>query len=216
MVTMESETPNRRVLHLLADILDYPRENIVQQVRECESLMTATSPEAVPLMRQFRHFLEETPNGQLEEVYTGIFDLDATYHPYVGYQLFGESYERSAFILELKKRYRSSGFKTSKNELPDRLSVLLRFLSMNGDVEANQEIINEGILPALDKAAKEADEAERAEGAEAVEAVEGQLPVRGSDSYRLVLDALRRVLEQPQSVTVPAQGASSEGDSSNV
>jgi nitrate reductase delta subunit len=192
------------VLQLFADILDYPQKNIVQHVRECEALVSATSPEAAALLRQFRHFLDETPNGQLEEIYTGIFDLDAACHPYVGYQLFGESYERSAFIVELKKLYRSCGFEASENELPDRLSVLLRFLSISGDADPNQEIINEGILPALDKMAKEAEEAD------------GQLPPQGSNPYRQVLEALRRVLEQLQSVTVPAPGASSEGDGSNV
>ncbi len=205
---MWSETASRRVLQLFADILDYPQTNIVQHVRECEALVSASSPEAAALLRQFRHFLEETPNGPLEEIYTGIFDLDAACHPSVGYQLFGESYERSAFIVELKKRYRSCGFEASENELPDRLSVLLRFLSMSGDGDPNQEIINEGILPALDKMAKEADEAD---------AADGQLPPQGSNPYRQVLEALRRVLEQLQSVTVPAQGASSEGgDSSNA
>jgi nitrate reductase delta subunit len=210
MVAVGSETANRRVLQLFADILDYPQQNIVQHVRECETLVSATSSEAAVLLRQFRRFLEETPNGQLEEVYTGIFDLDAACHPYVGYQLFGESYERSAFIVELKKRYRSSGFEASESELPDRLSVLLRFLSMSGDGDPNQEIINEGILPALDKMAKEAKEAEEAEEAD------GQLPPHGSNPYRQVLEALRLVLERLQSVTVPAPGASSEGDGSNV
>ncbi len=207
MVAVGSETANRRVLQLFADILDYPQENIVQHVRECETLVSATSPEAAVLLREFRRFLEETPYGRLEEVYTGIFDLDAACHPYVGYQLFGESYERSAFIVELKKRYRSSGFEASESELPDRLSVLLRFLSMTGDGDPDQEIINEGILPALDKMAKEAEEAEEAEG---------QRPSQGSNPYRRVLAALRQVLEQLQSVTVPAQGTSAEGDSSDV
>ncbi len=213
MVAVGSETANRRVLQLFADILDYPQQNIVQHVRECETLVSATSPEAAALLRQFRRFLEETPNGQLEEIYTGNFDLDAACHPYEGYQLFGESYERSAFIVELKKRYRSSGFEASESELPDRLSVLLRFLSMSGDGDPNQEIINEGILPALDKMAKEAKEAEEAEEAEEAD---GQLPPHGSNPYRQGLEALRLVLERLQSVTVPAPGASSEGDGSNV
>lgn len=213
MVAVESETANRRVLHLFADMLDYPQGNTAQHVQECEALISDTSPEAASLLRQFRHFLEETPNGQLEETYTRIFDLDAACHPYVGYQLFGESYERSAFIVELKKRYRESGFEASENELPDRLSVLLRFLSMSEDGDSSREIIDEGILPALAKMAKEADEAEDAADAEEAD---GQRPPKRSNPYQQALDALRRVLEQPQSVTVPAQAASSQEGSSNV
>jgi nitrate reductase delta subunit len=202
VVGVGSETAYRRVLQLFADILDYPETNIVEYVRECEALVSDSSPDAAALLRQFQHFVEETPTGKLEEIYTGIFDLDSDCHPYVGYQLFGESYERSVFLLELKERYRSCGFEASENELPDRLSVLLRFLSMGGDGSPNQEIIDEGILPALDKMTTEAEQAE------------GQLP-KGSDPYRQVLQALRRVLEQLRSVTVAAPDASSQEDSSN-
>ncbi len=201
---MGSETANRRVLQLFADMLDYPQKNMVQHVRECEALVSTTSPEAAALLRQFRHFLEETPDGQLEEIYTGIFDLDAACHPYVGYQLFGDSYERSVFLLELKKRYRSCGFEASENELPDRLSVLLRFLSMSGDGRPSQEIIDEGLVPALDKMAR---------GAE--EETEERIP-RASDPYRQVLQALRSVLEQLRPVTVAARSAASQEDNSNV
>ncbi len=199
---MSSETAYRRVLELFADILDYPQTNIVEHVRECQALVSDSSPDAAALLRQFQHFVEETPTGKLEEIYTGIFDLDSDCHPYVGYQLFGESYERSVFLLELKERYRSCGFEASENELPDRLSVLLRFLSMGGDRSANQEIIDEGLLPALDKMATESEQAE------------GQL-LKGSDPYQQVLQALRRVLEPLRPVTVAARDVSSQEDSSN-
>lgn len=201
---VRSETAYRRTLELFAEILDYPQENLVQQVQECETLASASSPEAANLLRQFRNVVEETPNGRLEEIYTGIFDLDSDCHPYVGYQLFGESYERSAFLLELKERYRSCGFEASENELPDRLSVLLRFLSMSGDEILSQEIIDDGLIPALDKMARAAEEE-----------TEERIP-RASDPYRQVLQALRRVLEQLRPVTVAARSASSQEDSSNV
>ncbi len=200
---MGNETAYGRILELFADILDYPQENLVHQVRECEALVSASSPEAAALLRQFLNVVEETPNGRLEEIYTGIFDLDSDCHPYVGYQLFGESYERSVFLLELKERYRSSGFETSENELPDRLSVLLRFLSMSGDGIPSQEIIDEGLVPALDKMAREAEEE-----------TEERIP-RASDPYRQVLQALRSVLEQLRPVTAPAEAASSQEESSN-
>lgn len=204
MVVVNSETAYRRMLELFADILDYPQENIVQQVQECETLVSASNPEAADLLRQFRNVVEETPNGRLEEIYTGIFDLDSDCHPYVGYQLFGDSYERSVFLVGLKQRYRSSGFETSENELPDRLSVLLRFLSMSGDGSLSQEIIDEGLVPALDKMARETEEQ-----------TEERIP-RASDPYRQVLQALRSVLAQLRHVTAPVEAASSQEDSSNV
>ena len=41
--------------------------------------------------------------GKLQEVYSGFFDLNSICHPYIGYQLFGENYKRSIFLVELKK-----------------------------------------------------------------------------------------------------------------
>lgn len=196
---VRSGTAYSRIFELFADILDYPQESLAEQVRECEALVSVSSPGAADLLRQFRNVVEEKSNGQLEEIYTGIFDLDSDCHPYVGYQLFGESYERSVFLLELKERYRAGGFEASENELPDRLSELLRFLSVSGEGEPGQEIIDEGLAPALDKMAREA---------EKEEAEEERIPP-ASDPYRQVLQALRSVLEQLRSVTAPAEAASS-------
>ncbi|MBI2856111.1 MAG: molecular chaperone TorD family protein, partial [Chloroflexi bacterium] len=112
-------------------------------------------PEAAPLLHAFHTFAQETPMGRLEEVYTGFFDLNPVCHPYVGYQLFGESYKRSSFLLQLKDMYRAEGFQFSESELPDRLSVMLRFLAHSRDGESVEEIMVEGLQPALARMTKQ-------------------------------------------------------------
>lgn len=146
------------------------------------------------LLHGFRAFVEETPPGRLEEIYTGTFDLDAACYPYVGYHLFGESYKRSLFMQQLKERYQAQGFMV-EHELPDHLAVLLRFLATGDDPDLVHIIIQEALLPALEQMIK-GEETESASEAD-------KRPDRRKDRnlYRQVLEALRLVLQrQPQLV----------------
>src|ERR1700739_683852 len=118
-----------QVLGLFADILDYPAPGLAGKAAECASLIGVAAPEAVALLESFRSFAEENSLGKLQEIYSGFFDLNSICHPYVGYQLFGENYNRSAFLIGLKKAYRLEGFEASANEIADRLSVVLRFVA---------------------------------------------------------------------------------------
>lgn len=151
---MEITTNDRRILGLFAEILDYPQSDLTSKTRECEGLLVENVPEAAGLLAEFGAFVEETPPGRLEEVYTGYFDLNPVCHPYVGYHLFGESYKRSEFLLTLKELYREHGFVIGDAELPDRVSVMLRFLSGCRDDTLVRETAAEGILPALDRITK--------------------------------------------------------------
>ncbi len=158
---MVEDTTTKRVLDLFANILDYPSADIVSEVRECQSLLSERSPEAATLLGEFHALAEDSPDGRLEELYTGVFDLDPICHPYVGYHMFGESYKRSAFMVMLKEQFRKHGFEHRGPDLPDRLSTLLRFLSVCDDDDLAQEIIELGMVPALDKMMKGAAKEEK-------------------------------------------------------
>jgi len=178
------------ILGLFADILEYPRPGLAETVRECEALVSAGNPEAAALLGGFRALVEETAPGRLEEIYTGTFDLDAACYPYVGYHLFGESYKRSVFLLELKERYRAQGFDV-ENELPDHLAVLLRFLAINDDVTLAGEIVHEALLPTLERMTGRA----RSAGYEEEEKLLSSQDHSRHSPYYGVLEALRLVLQ---------------------
>ena len=146
---MNGKTTPRRTFQLLADALEYPQPGLVEAVRECAALLAADNLAAAACLHEFGNFVEETPRGRLEEVYTDTFDLNAACYPYVGYHLFGESYQRSLFMLGLNERYRAHGFVVS-GELPDCLAVLLRFLAVCDDAVLSGEIVHEALLPALE------------------------------------------------------------------
>jgi nitrate reductase delta subunit len=139
-----------KVLGLFADILDYPAPGLASKTVECAALIGAVQPQAAILLKSFSDFVEEHPLGRLQEIYSGFFDLNSICHPYVGYQLFGENYKRSVFLVGLKKSYRDEGFEASAEEIPDRLSIVLRFAaqSKGDDVDA---LLGKGLLPALER-----------------------------------------------------------------
>ncbi|HJM52479.1 MAG TPA: molecular chaperone TorD family protein [Dehalococcoidia bacterium] len=143
-----------RLLGLFGGILDYPGENTLEQLRLAEECVAADFPDAVDLLGDFRAVVADMPAERREEVYTAIFDLNATCHPYVGYQLFGETYKRSSFLVECKEQYREFGFVAPEPELPDRLSIMLHFVSECGDAEVADDIIEYGFIPALAKMTK--------------------------------------------------------------
>ncbi len=144
----------QRLFHLFADLFEYPQSSLAKSVRECEALLSPGNPEAAVLLHGFRSFVEDAPLGQVQELYTRTFDLDATYHPYVGHHLFGESYKRSAFMVGLKQRYKAYDF-VVEGELPDHLAVLLRYLSICEDDGQVTEILRDAIAPALERMVKE-------------------------------------------------------------
>ena len=139
------------VLRLFADILDYPAPGLTEKAAECAALIGSAQPEAAALLENFRSFTAEKSIGKLQEVYSGFFDLNSICHPYVGYQLFGENYKRSGFLLGLKKAYRDEGFEADPSEIPDRLSVVLRFAAHSKGGEDIEDLLSRGVLPALDR-----------------------------------------------------------------
>jgi nitrate reductase delta subunit len=190
---MNGETTRQRTFQLMAEALEYPQPGLADAVRECTALLAAVNPAAAACLREFCTFVEETPPGRLEELYTGAFDLNAAWYPYVGYHLFGESYKRSVFMLELNDRYRAHGFPEGglAGELPDHLAVLLRFLAACDDDALSEEIVQEALLPALD----------HMDHAMANEPQDHA----GQRDYGLVLQALRLVLCQLPADNLPRE-----------
>ena len=139
------------VLGLFADILDYPAQGLAGKAAECAALIGAAQPEAAAMLDCFRGFAEETPLGKMQEFYSGFFDLNSICHPYVGYQLFGENYKRSSFLVGLKKAYRAEGFEADTSDIPDRLSIVLRFVAHSKGGEEIDELLSRGVLPALER-----------------------------------------------------------------
>ncbi len=180
----------RPIYGLFAELLEYPRNVPVDVAHRCRELVASVDPGAAPLIEEFEVFLGETDTGSLQEVYTQTFDLEATWHPYVGYHLFGETYQRSVFLVALKERYERFGF-ADDTELPDHLPVVLRFLSICDEQSMADEVVVEGLLPMLVKMS------ESKEGDDDDESVEPEIQERHEERpepYKVLLEALTSLL----------------------
>jgi nitrate reductase delta subunit len=178
-----------QVLQLFATILEYPRDGLLGAVDTCAALVEPENREAAAMLHGFRRFAAATPLGRLEEIYTATFDLNPDCCPYIGYHLFGESYKRSVFMLELKARYSAQHFDIA-DELPDHLAPLLLFLSRCRDPDLHSEIIREGLLPALDRMTGRV----APDSSDPHNAPSGISEAGPDHPYRGVLEALRLVL----------------------
>lgn len=131
-------------------LLSYPNAQIKTLTADCYRQLKEVDPQAAVVFEPFISFLEQQDLPQIEELYTSAFDLQALSFPYVGYQLCGESQARTMFLMKLQEIYNQQQF-SSEGELPDHLSVMLRFIATVSDPQGNLEIISDALLPALEK-----------------------------------------------------------------
>lgn len=144
------EETSKTLFQLFAVLLEYPTPALNRQAKECTEQLLDVCPPAAELLAGFCQFGEQEPLTRLEEIYTNTFDMQAVCYPYVGHYLFGESYQRSRFMARLNQGYREKGFAIG-NELPDHLAVVLRFLGFCSEDEFSQVLLDEGLVPAVDK-----------------------------------------------------------------
>jgi nitrate reductase delta subunit len=141
---------------LFADLLEYPTLATSIKAGHGFSRLLGFMPDAASALERFYSEIERHPLQKQEELYTVTFDMQPVCYPYVGYQLFGESYKRGAFMAQLNEAYHAIGYSAGE-ELPDHLSVILHFLALD---EANrpgdfcQSLVTEGLIPALEKMTK--------------------------------------------------------------
>ncbi|KRT74988.1 MAG: nitrate reductase molybdenum cofactor assembly chaperone [Deltaproteobacteria bacterium CSP1-8] len=141
---------DKAVLETFAGLLEYPRGGEAELAAEGMSALAGVHPEAASLLGGVRVFLAETTRARAEEVFTSTFDLQATCAPYVGFHLFGEGYKRRVFLAGLNGMYSSRGFSAGR-ELPDHITVVLRFLAGPADDEEARILVEDGLTPALSK-----------------------------------------------------------------
>ena len=92
-----------------AVLLSYPGQDLSPTVAACAALLRE-HPAAVAALERFGDFLQKQSATRIEEVFTATFDLQPVCHPYVGYQLCGESQQRGMFLMQLNQLYRQHGF----------------------------------------------------------------------------------------------------------
>lgn len=145
-----AETPNleANTCEAFARMLGYPPPEPGEWLTQCRERVAARDEEAAEALDSFVDFLEDSTPGERNETYSRAFDLNALFHPYIGYHLFGETYKRSRFMVRLKAHYGKHDF-APEGELPDHLAVVLRFLPRCDHDDFLDELVRLGLLPTL-------------------------------------------------------------------
>lgn len=163
-----------------ATIVSYPG---IETWRSLDALiegLAAKFPESSAMMVKFREAAESLGQDALEEVYLETFEMRAECALYAGHQIFSEDWRRGAFMAALKEQYRVHGISIGL-ELPDHLSMLLRYLESLAPGDEMEELIGDCIIPAVRKV---------------------QAAIEGRSPYSHVLEALLHCLP-PRLVSEP-------------
>ncbi len=141
---------SKQLCRLFAEVLDYPGDSLSERANECLIQLGGSFPDIADQMRLFVAFVNGQSRGALEELYAETFDLASASTLYIGYHHFEETPKRSSFLVRLEEAYQSHGF-DSGTELADHLCVLLRFFGVAKDANFVVPLLEESILPVLDK-----------------------------------------------------------------
>lgn len=95
----------------------------------------------------FLRALQPMSQGEWEELYTRTLDLNPEFAPYLGYQMWGDSYKRGNFMSQLNKAMQENQIDRG-GELPDHLVPVLRYLD---EVSAPIQDLLLVLEPALEK-----------------------------------------------------------------
>ena len=147
---MTSLQIHQDICRQFATLLSYPNAEASATAVACQKLLQENRPEIAPQLQNFVELVKSSDRARVEEIFTSTFDLQPVCHPYVGYQLCGESQQRTMFLMKLQELYRQHDYHPG-GELPDHLSEMLRFIGITGDQSCRQELISDGVLPALEK-----------------------------------------------------------------
>jgi nitrate reductase molybdenum cofactor assembly chaperone NarJ/NarW len=140
--------PTSSAYAVLAQALDYPVPGRLETLAGGLTVL----PEG-PAKAAYRGFVERLRGlslGEWEELFTRTLDLNPPAAPYVGYQIWGESYQRGAFLASMSRELRETGIDTG-GELPDHLAPVLHYLACSPHPLPD---LIEGLGPALDRILK--------------------------------------------------------------
>jgi nitrate reductase delta subunit len=115
---------------VLAEAFGYPEPGRFDALQEGLALLPAGQ-----VRNEFNIFIREVRPldlGEWEELYTRTLDLNPPAAPYIGFQMWGESYQRGTFLAKMNHELMEKDVEPS-GELPDHLIPVLRYLGRTKD-----------------------------------------------------------------------------------
>ena len=168
-----SATTSFALLEEFGEILSYPGENYLREVDACRNAVAEIDAEAAQYLTDFSARTDGLAVEELQELYVQTFDLNPVCALEVGWQLYGDNYDRGNFLVKMRQELGRYGV-PENIELPDHLCHVLPLLACM-EAEAAGNFGKASVIPALNKM---------------LAAFEGK-----NCPYENVLKALSRILE---------------------
>jgi nitrate reductase delta subunit len=128
--------------HHFIPLVSYPEKEII-------AAMDKLNFKKPSELKGFLDFVHETDICTLQERFTQTFDMSPTTCLDLGWHLYGEAYERGAFMVKIRELLRNQGI-SETSELPDHLTHILAILPGLSDKD-RVAFIKKYIQPALTK-----------------------------------------------------------------
>jgi nitrate reductase molybdenum cofactor assembly chaperone len=132
-----------------AKLFEYPGEDYRANAENCLTALRREHSEAAASLEEFCAPIRSLNTDDLRELFTRTFDLNPMCTLEVGWQLYGEDYQRGEFLVKMREQLRAREIRES-GELPDHLTHALALLAQMDPDEA-AEFAGGFLLPALDK-----------------------------------------------------------------
>jgi len=139
---------DRRVYDLAADLLCYPDAEYPAKLAACRAALEQIDSEAAEHLGAFAQKTDGLTTEEFQELFTRTLDLDPACTLDLGWHLYGEAYERGAFLVEIREALERAGIAESA-ELPDHLSHIVMLLGRLDQEAATNLAVR--IIPAVDK-----------------------------------------------------------------
>jgi nitrate reductase molybdenum cofactor assembly chaperone NarJ/NarW len=139
---------------LLAEALRYPAPGHLAALEKRLKELPAGSEK-----RNVSAFLDTVKTvslGQWEELHTHTLDLNPPAAPYVGFQTWGESYQRGEFLSKMSRVVLENGI-DADGELPDHLIPILRYLAKESSPLPDLVVVIEPAVQRMMTALRQAD-----------------------------------------------------------
>jgi len=132
-------------LSFFAEALEYPAPGRLEALME--SLNGLPESPGRPEYSAFLKALDRLTLAEWEELHTRTLDLNPEFAPYIGFQIWGDSYQRGNLMSHLNNAMQRERIDLG-GELPDHLMPVIRYLDQTG--EPIQEL-GQVFEPALEK-----------------------------------------------------------------
>ncbi len=122
-------------------LFQYPNDKSIAQILN----MNSTASDFL----KFKNFVKNSSIEGLQEKYTQTFDMNPATSLDLGWHLYGEAYERGAFLVKLRTFMRTGNIRES-SELPDHITHIFKIMDLLNELEQDG-FLKEYTVPALNK-----------------------------------------------------------------